>query len=214
MENLSMKDRIKQGLLFSDNCEGMPKERRQAKRRMRAYNRTGSSALGLVHRYLLMKSIFGKKTWAWIEPPFYFCYGRHIRMGNSVYINVNCSFIDDGEIEIGDNCEFGPGVAIATVSHPANPKYRPYMYCDKVTLGKNVWVGANVSILPGVTIGENSIIGAGSVVTKDIPANVIAFGNPCKVYREFTEDDMKYYHGNRPIIDSEIEEMKKWEKNH
>ena len=211
---MTMKERIADGMLFSDNCEGMPRERAQAKSRMRTYNRTGSSKLGLLHRYLLMKRIFGKKTLAWIEPPFYFCYGRHIKMGDYVYVNVNCSFIDDGEIEIGDRCEFGPGVSIATVSHPVIPKHRALMYCDKVTLGENVWVGANVTILPGVSIGDNSIIGAGSVVTKAVPANVIAFGNPCCVYREFNEADMKYYHGNRLIDEADIEAMKKWEKEH
>jgi galactoside O-acetyltransferase len=212
--SITMKDRIAQGMLFSDNCEGMPRERAQAKSRMRAYNRSGSSKLGMLHRYLLMKKIFGKKTKAWIEPPFYFCYGRHIKMGDYVYVNVNCSFIDDGEIEIGNGCEFGPGVAIATVSHPTNPEYRPLMYCDKVVIGKNVWVGANVTILPGAEIGNNSIIGAGSVVTKNIPANVIAFGNPCKVYRAFNESDMKTFHGGRVIDPADIEAMKKWEKEH
>jgi len=209
---MTMKERIEAGLLFSDNCEGMPEERMRAKQLMKAYNDTEASEQGYKERLELMEQIFGRKTMAWIEPPFYFCYGTHIKMGDMVYVNVNCSFIDDGEIEIGEGCEFGPGVAIATVSHPVNPKYRPYMYCDKVKLGKNVWVGANASILPGVTIGDNSIIGAGSVVTKDIPANVIAFGNPCKVYREFTEEDMRTYRGGNPINEEEIEAINRLEK--
>ena len=102
-------------------------ERKAAKRRMRAFNKTSGAGFGLVHRYLLMKRIFGKKTWAWIEPPFYFCYGRHIKVGDYCYINVNCSFIDDGEIEIGDHTEFGPNVVIATVGHPVDPEHRPLM---------------------------------------------------------------------------------------
>lgn len=208
----TMKDRIKAGKLFSDNCEGMPKERNRAKRLMRAYNRSSGAGLGLVRRYFLMKKIFGKKTWAWIEPPFFFCYGKHIKMGDYCYVNVNCSFIDDGEIEIGDHTEFGPNVVIATVGHPINPEYRPIMYAEKVTIGKNCWIGASVTILPGVTIGDNSVIGAGSVVTKDIPANVIAYGNPCKVIREINDDDMKYYRKGRAIDEQDIAAMRALEK--
>ena len=159
-----------------------------------------------------MKKIFGKKTWAWIEPPFFFCYGKHIKMGDYCYVNVNCSFIDDGEIEIGDHTEFGPNVVIATVGHPINPEYRPIMYAEKVTIGKNCWIGASVTILPGVTIGDNSVIGAGSVVTKDIPANVIAYGNPCKVIREINDDDMKYYRKGRSIDKQDIAAMRALEK--
>ena len=210
----TMKDRIKDGKLFSDNCEGMPAERRRAKKRMRVYNRTGSGYIGMVRRFLLMHRIFGKKTWAWIEPPFFFCYGRHIKMGDYCYLNVNCQFIDDGEIEIGDHTEFGPNVVISTVGHPINPNHRPLMYAEKVTIGRNCWIGASVTILPGVTIGDKSVIGAGSVVTKDVPANVIAFGNPCKVFREINEDDMKYYRHGREIDEAEIDAMKKLEKGH
>jgi galactoside O-acetyltransferase len=207
----TMRERIKNGKLFSDECEGLPKERRAAKRRMRAYNRTSGSKLGLVHRYLLMKKIFGRKTWAWIEPPFYFCYGRHIKMGQYCYLNVDCSFIDDGAIEIGDCTEFGPHCVIATVGHPIDPDHRPLMYAEKVTIGKNVWVGASTTILPGVTIGDNSVIGAGSVVTKDIPANVVAFGSPCKVVRPITEDDKKTYRHGRSLDEEDLQALKKLE---
>jgi galactoside O-acetyltransferase len=203
----TMRDRIREGKLFSDECEGLPKERRQAKRRMRAYNRTSGAGLGLVHRFLLMKRIFGRKTWAWIEPPFYFCYGRHIKMGDYCYLNVNCSFIDDGEIEIGDHTEFGPNVVIATVGHPFDPVNRPLMYAEKVTIGKNVWIGASVTILPGVTIGDNSIIGAGSLVTKDIPADSLAYGSPCRVIRALNEEDRKTYRHGREITEEDLKEL-------
>ncbi len=206
---MTQRERIQQGRLFTDESEGLPKERRQAKRRMRAYNRTSSSKLGLVRRYLLMKKIFGQKTWSWIEPPFFFCYGRHIKLGNYCYINVNCSFIDDGEIEIQDNVEFGPNVVIATVGHPLDPSLRPLMYAEKVTIKKNCWIGASVTILPGVTIGENSVIGAGSVVTKDIPDNVIAYGSPCKVIRELNDDDRKYYRHHKEITKEDRELLHK-----
>jgi galactoside O-acetyltransferase len=209
---MTMHERIKAGKLFTDECEGLGRERRQGKRRMRAYNRTGGSSLGLVHRYLLMKRIFGRKTWAWIEPPFFFCYGRHIKLGNYCYINVNCSFIDDGEIEIGDYSEFGPNVVIATVGHPIDPEHRPLMYVRKVTIGKNVWIGASVTILPGVTIGDNSVIGAGSLVTKDIPANVVAYGSPCQVIRPISEEDKKEYRKGCPITEEDLKELHSLEK--
>lgn len=209
----TMRERIKEGKLFSDECEGLAKERKQGKRKMRAYNRSSAgTTLGLVHRFLLMKRIFGKKTMAWIEPPFYFCYGRHIKMGNYCYVNVNCSFIDDGEIEIGDGAEFGPGVVIATVGHPIDPAHRPLMYAEKVTIGKNCWIGGAVTILPGVTIGDNTVIGAGSTVTKDIPANVVAYGSPCKVARPIGEEDKKFYRHGRPLDEKDIAEMHKLEK--
>jgi galactoside O-acetyltransferase len=208
----TMRERIAEGKLFSDECEGLPKERRQGKRRMRAYNRTGGSAFGLLHRYFLMKRIFGKKTWAWIEPPFYFCYGRHIHLGDYCYLNVNCSFIDDGEIEIGDHTEFGPNVVIVTVGHPLDPANRPLMYAEKVTIGKNVWIGASVTILPGVRIGDNTVIGAGSLVTKDIPSDVLAYGSPCQIIRPLSEEDKKTYRHGRALEEKDLAELHALEK--
>lgn len=200
----TMKERIGKGKLFFDDCEGLPRERRKAKKLMRSYNRTGGSLLGVQRRYFLMKKIFGNKTFAWIEPPFFFCYGRHISLGNNVYINVNCSFIDDGEIEIGENTKFGPGVVVTTVAHPVHPGYRKLMYAEKVTIGKNVWIGASVTILPSVTIGDNSVIGAGSLVTKDVPADVVAYGSPCHVIRKINEQDFLYYRHGRKIDPAEL----------
>lgn len=136
----------------------------------------------------LLGEIFGKPCDAWIEPPFYFCYGRHISLGKGTYINVNCNFIDDGLITIGDAVMFGPAVTIATVGHPIHPGMREYMYCDHVT------------------IGDNTVIGAGSVVTRDIPANVVAAGNPCKVIREINENDYKYYYWDRLIDEADLAE--------
>ena len=127
------------------------------------------------------------------SPPFYFCYGRHISLGKGTYINVNCNFIDDGLITIGDAVMFGPAVTIATVGHPIHPGMREYMYCDHVTIGNTCWIGGGSIICPGVTIGDNTVIGAGSVVTRDIPANVVAAGNPCKVIRTLTEADSMIY---------------------
>lgn len=199
---MTMKDRIRMGKLFTDMCEGMPKERARAKSLQHKFNTMPPDQTP--QRMALLAQIFGRPTFAWIEPPFYFCYGKHIHMGKGCYVNVNCTFIDDGEIFIGDKVLFGPGVTIATVGHPIAPELREYMYCDPVTIQRNCWIGANVTICPGVTIGENSVIGAGSVVTKDIPANVVAVGNPCQVLRPINEHDRLFYYKDRPIVDADL----------
>lgn len=201
---MTMHERIMSGKLFTDMCEGMPEERLAAKQRMKRLNDCPPEDIEA--RVKLLAEIFGKPCDAWIEPPFYFCYGRHISVGKGTYINVNCSFIDDGKITIGDAVMFGPAVTIATVGHPINPAMREYMYCDPVVIGNNCWIGANSVICPGVTIGENTVIGAGSVVTKDIPANCVAAGNPCRVIREIDENDQKYYYRDRPITPEDLAE--------
>lgn len=201
---MTMRERIEQGKLFTDHCEGLPEERLHCKRVMTEFNRTEPD--DREGRARLMNELFKKETKAWIEPPFYCCYGTNITLGDFVYINVNCSFIDDGKITIGSRVMFGSGVAIATVGHPIKPDMRGYMYTDPVTIGDNCWIGANVTICPGVTIGENTVIGAGSVVTKDIPANVVAVGNPCRVLREINEHDELYYYKDRSFAESGIEE--------
>ena len=203
---MTMRERISNGKLFTDYCEGLPEDRLNAKKRMKRLNDLEPDQFR--ERAELLNEIFGKETQAWIEPPFYFCYGYNISLGKGTYINFNCNFIDDGKIEIGDKVMFGAGVTIATVGHPINPDMREYMYTAPVTIKENCWIGANVTICPGVTIGENTVIGAGSVVTKDIPANCIAVGNPCKVLREINEDDKKYYFRGREITEADLAEEK------
>ena len=202
----SMHERIMNGKLFTDMCEGMPEERTQAKLRMKAFNDTRADEIE--KRLAIQKEMLLEGQDAWIEPPFYFCYGTHIRLGKGVYLNFNCNFVDDGMIIVGENTMFGPAVTIATVGHPLRPDMRPYMYTAPVTIGKNCWIGENVTICPGVTIGDNSVIGAGAVVTKDIPAGVIAFGNPCRVYREIGEHDMAFYYKDRRITEEDLAEMR------
>lgn len=127
----------------------------------------------------------------------------------ATYINMNCNFIDDGLIEIGDRVMFGPAVTIATVGHPVNPEMREYMYTDPVKIGNNCWLGANVVVCPGVTIGDNCVIGAGSVVVHDIPENSVAAGNPCRVLREIGEKDSVYYYKDRKIDKEDLQEERK-----
>ena len=134
-----------------------------------------------------------------ITQPFYCDYGTHIHVGKKFLTNYNCTILDVGKVYIGDNVLFGPNVAVYTAGHPIHPETRNtgYEYGISVKIGNNVWVGGNTVIAPGVTIGDNVVIGAGSIVTKDLPANVVAAGNPCRVIRKVTEEDKKYYYRNR-----------------
>lgn len=138
----------------------------------------------------------------YIEPPFHSNFGGgHCHFGKMVYANFNLTLVDDTHIYVGDYTMFGPNVTVATAGHPICPELREkvYQYNMPVHIGKNCWIGAGVLIMPGVTIGDNTVIGAGSVVTKDIPANVLAFGSPCRVQREIGEHDREYYWRDRKI---------------
>lgn len=134
-----------------------------------------------------------------INPPFYCDYGNHIKVGKNFFCNYNCTILDVGKVTFGDNCLLAPNVAIYTAGHPIHPDSRNslYEYGIDVTIGDNVWIGGNVVIMPGVNIGSNCVIGAGSVVTKDIPAWSVAAGNPCRVLRKITDEDKKFYFRDR-----------------
>ena len=138
----------------------------------------------------------------YIESPLHANWGgRHVHFGKFVYANFGLTMVDDTHIYVGDCTMFGPNVVIATAGHPILPELREqaYQYNSSVRIGRNCWLGAGVIVLPGVTIGDNTVIGAGSVVTKAIPSNVIAVGNPCKVLREINDHDKEYYFKNRKI---------------
>lgn len=143
-------------------------------------------------REKMLKEMFGKfGERCWIEPPFHANFGgSHVYVGDHFYANFNLTLVDDGQIFIGDNVMMGPNVTVITALHPISPKLREkgYQYNKPVHIGNNVWIGANVTIFPGVHIGDNSIIGAGSLVIKDVPANVVAHGSPCKVSRPIEEE--------------------------
>lgn len=137
----------------------------------------------------------------WMEAPIHFAYGCNTHVGDHVYANFNLTVVDDGECRIGNYVMFAPNVVISTTGHPIHPSFRDKgaQFSLPVVIKDHVWIGSNVTIMPGVTIGENSVIGAGSVVTRDIPDNVVACGVPCRVMREITEEDKLYYRPGMPI---------------
>lgn len=144
----------------------------------------------------LIRRIFGKTgNDPWVISPFHCDYGYNIEVGDNFICNYNCVMLDVNKITIGDNVKIGPNVTITTAGHPVHPVTRNsgYEYGIPITVGDNVWIGCNVVINPGVNIGRNTVIGSGSVVTRDLPADVIAVGNPCRVMRKITDDDRDFY---------------------
>ena len=136
----------------------------------------------------------------YIETPFHANFGgAHVHFGKNVYANFNLTLVDDTHIYVGDYTMFGPNVTLATAGHPVLPELREklYQFNLPIHIGRNCWLGAGVIVLPGVSIGDNSVIGAGSIVTKDIPSNVVALGNPCRVLRPISERDREYYTKDR-----------------
>lgn len=167
---------------------------------MEIYNSMGYTKEAEEEKQKILRELFAEMGEnAYIQAPYHAMWGgHHVHLGKNVYINFNCTFIDDAQIFIGDDTMIAPNVTIITASHPVSPTLRTkgYGYNKPVYIGKNVWIASNVTILPGVQIGDHAIIGAGSVVNRNIPSNVIAFGNPIKVQRKITPDDDIYYdHG-------------------
>ncbi|MBO5032238.1 MAG: sugar O-acetyltransferase [Lachnospiraceae bacterium] len=171
-------------------------EQKRARRLTQELNTADRADFGKIAD--IVRELLGKSEGAMINPPFYCDYGSHIEVGKNFFANYNCTILDVARVVIGDNCMLAPNVAIYTAGHPVHPDTRNtmYEYGIEVTIGDNVWIGGNSVICPGVHIGNNCVIGAGSVVTKDIPDWSIAAGNPCKVIRAITEADRKLYFKN------------------
>ena len=151
----------------------------------------------------LLRSMFAEiGEGCYVETPFYANMGgHHVHFGNFVYANYGLTLVDDTHIYVGDQTMFGPHVTLATAGHPIDPELRGggLQYNMPIRIGRNCWLGAGVIVMPGVTIGDNVVIGAGSIVTKDIPSNVVAVGNPCRVLRPVGERDRQFYYKDKQI---------------
>ncbi len=157
----------------------------------RAFNATGAREQE-TRRHLLRQLFASGGDSVWMQPPFFCDYGSNIYLGERVYFNFNCIVLDVCEVAIGDYTFFGPAVQIYTASHPMSARLRRTQEFGRpIRIGCDVWVGGGAIICPGVTIGSKTVIGAGSVVTKDVPAEVFAAGNPCRVIREIREEDVQ-----------------------
>lgn len=192
---MTEREKMLAGELYDCGDEELITQWHKAKNLVRDYNNTDSENLESKDK-ILTELLGGRGSNLWITSPFFVDYGNNIYFGNNCEVNMNCTFLDDNKIIIGDNALIAPNVQIYTAFHPTNAKDRfremkkdgSFEFCKTQTapvhIGNNVWIGGGAIIMPGVTIGDNVVIGAGSVVTKDIPSNKIAYGNPCRVIRD------------------------------
>ena len=195
-------ERMRQGLIFNTLDKEIQELQKPYQQRLWEFNRLKPADVEKKSAY--MKENFAEcGEGCYIELPFRASWGgKHVHFGNEIYANFNLTLIDDGHIYVGDRVLFAPNVVVITASHPINPKLRrdAMQYNRDVHIDENVWIGTGTIIMPGVHIGKNSVIGAGSIVTHDIPEGVVAIGSPCRVLRQITEDDDKYY-SHTEIID-------------
>ena len=196
----------KEKMLASEPYQAMGRElfdeRQHAKMELFKFNQLDPTKIKA--RNQIIKGLFGKTTSKFfIEPPFRCDYGYNIEIGDNFYANYNLTILDCCKVSIGDNVMFAPNVSLFTAGHPihATPRNEGWEYAFPITIGNNVWIGGNTVINPGVSIGDNTVIGSGSVVTKDIPANVVAVGNPCRVIKEITDADKAYYFKNLTLAE-------------
>ena len=188
------------GKLYDPFCEGMPEERTRAHVLCKAYNQT-TEVDGEERQRILDELMPNRGKNVYLQGPIYFDFGTHISMGENSYANFNFTVLDEAQVTIGKNVFLGPNVSILTPIHPLRYQERNAFYNEKtgnvtnleragaVTIGDNCWLGGSVTVCPNVTIGEGCVIGAGSVVTRDIPPHSLAVGNPCRVLRAITEAD-------------------------
>lgn len=201
---MNQKERMLAELPYKAWMDGLAEERMENKRRIYEFNLCPPQETEKIER--LIRSILGKAgTNITILAPFHCDYGKNIEVGDNFYANYNCIILDVGKVIIGDNVMIGPNVSILTAGHPVHPDIRNsgYEYGIGISIGNSVWIGGNTVINPGVHIGNNAVIGSGSVVIKDIPDNVVAAGNPCRVLRMISEEDRKYYYKDK-IFDAEV----------
>lgn len=196
-----MKEKLHTGELYLPGDDEIMREQLDCLEKLYDFNATRPHELEM--RAKMLKEMFAEiGEGCYIEPPLHSNWGgHHVHFGKNVYANFNLTLVDDTHIYVGDNTMFGPNVTLATAGHPILPELREqgYQYNAPVRIGKNCWLGAGVIVLPGITIGDNVVIGAGSVVTKDLPSDVVAVGNPCKILRKIGERDKEYYFKDKKI---------------
>ena len=193
---MTHRERMIKGLIYDPMDKEILEEQLPYLDKLWAFNRLKPTDTEQKERYI--KEVFAEcGENCYIELPFYANWGGcHVHFGSGVYANFNLTLVDDGHIYIGNKVMIGPGVTIATANHPIDPELRSLglQYNKDVYIDENVWIGAGAIIVPGVHIGKNTVIGAGSVVTKDIPENVVAAGNPCRVLREISDRDKEFFY--------------------
>lgn len=191
----SEKEKAKAGKLYDANFdEELLKDRDLCKEACYEYNRLPPARKA--ERAAILRRLLGKTGKEFvIEQPFFCDYGYNIEIGENFFINVNGVILDGAKVTFGDDVFIAPNCGFYTAGHPLDARQRKQglEYAYPITIGNGVWIGAHVCVMPGVTIGDNTVIGGGSVVTKDIPANVVAVGNPCRVIRAITEADKEKY---------------------
>ena len=197
----SMLDKMHSGEIYDPNDEGILQEQMFCLELLYEYNQTRPHEQQ--RRQELLQRMFAEiGDNCYIEPPFHANWGgRHVHFGKNVYANFNLSLVDDTHIFVGDYTLFGPNVTVATAGHPILPQLRQrgLQYNMSVHIGKNCWIGAGAILVPGIRIGDNVVVGAGSVVTKDLPDNVVAVGNPCHILRPVSDHDRQFYFRDRKI---------------
>ena len=203
---MTMKEKMQCGELYLCEDPDILREQRVCLEKLYDFNQTRPSELD--KRTEMLKDMFAEiGEDCYIEPPLHANWGgHHVHFGKNVYANFNLTLVDDSHIYVGDNTMFGPNCVLSTAGHPILPELRElvYQFNKPLHIGRNCWLGAGVLVMPGVTIGDNTVIGAGSVVTKDIPANVVAVGTPCRVLREISEHDREFYFKDKKINWDEI----------
>lgn len=195
---MNQKERMLAGLPYKAWLDGLSEERLACQKLLYEFNRLPPGREDRMEE--LLRALLGKfGEGAWINQPFRCDYGRNIELGDHSFVNYGLTVLDVAKVVIGSRVQIAPNVSLYTAGHPVHPDSRNsgYEYGLPITIGDNVWIGGSVAVLPGVTIGSNSVIGAGSVVTKDVPEWAVAAGNPCRVLRNITGEDRKYYFRDR-----------------
>lgn len=197
---MNMRERMAANLPYKAWMDGLAEDRLECRKKIYKFNNMSPDEEEESLKYL-KEEILGKVGGGYfnIEKPFRCDYGYNIEIGDNFFANFNFVVLDVGKVRIGNNVQIAPNVGLYTAGHPLHPDSRNsgYEYGINITIGDNVWIGGSVCVMPGVTIGNNAVIGAGSVVTKDIPENAIAVGNPARVLRYITEEDRDFYFKDR-----------------